>query len=103
MPDCRIEFLTAALRDIDAIADFHLEKVGKASAESITDYILDSIAALADFPFMGPLHPDPVLSANGFRKLVLNQTYVAVYKVIDGVVYIYRIVNGALDYPRLLK
>ncbi len=103
MPDCRVEFLPAALRDIDAIADFHLAKVGRASAEGITDYILDAIAALADFPLMGPLHPDPVLSANGFRKLVLNQTYVAVYKVTDYTVYIYRIVNGAVDYPKLLK
>ena len=35
--------------------------------------------------------------------MVLTRTYVAVYKVEDDTVYIYRIVNGATDYPRLLK
>lgn len=36
-------------------------------------------------------------------KLVLTKTYVAVHKIIDETVYIYRIVNGRTDYPRLLK
>ena len=52
---------------------------------------------------MGQTHPDPMLAAGSFRKMVLTRTYVAVYKVEDDTVYIYRIVNGATDYPRLLK
>jgi len=52
---------------------------------------------------MGQTHPDPILAANGYRKLVLTKTYVAVYKVIGDTVYIYAIVNGVTDYPRLLK
>ena len=52
---------------------------------------------------MGQTHPDPILAANGYRKLVLAKTYVAVYKVIGSTVYIYTIVKGAADYPRLLK
>ena len=52
---------------------------------------------------MGQTHPDPILAQAGFRKLALTRTYVAVYRIIDGVVTIYRVVNGRTDYPRLLK
>ena len=52
---------------------------------------------------MGPLHPDPELAVLGYRKLVLSKIYVAVYRVIGNVVYVYRIVNGTTDYPKLLK
>ena len=38
-----------------------------------------------------------------YRKLVLTKTYVAIYKLIGGTVYVYAIVNGTTDYPRLLK
>lgn len=103
MPKCHVELLDAAWQDIDKIADFHLEKVGVESARRITDKILDGIERLTEFPLMGPLHPDPELSILGYRKLVLTRTYVAVYRVIGDVVYIYRIVNGATDYPKLLK
>lgn len=52
---------------------------------------------------MGQTHPDPILAASGYRKLVLTKTYVAIYKLIGDTVYIYAIVNGTTDYPRLLK
>ena len=38
-----------------------------------------------------------------YRKLVLTKTYVAIYKLIGDTVYVYAIVNGTTDYPRLLK
>ena len=44
-----------------------------------------------------------MLAADNYRKLVLTRTYVAIYKVENGIVYLYRIVNGATDYPKLLK
>ena len=52
---------------------------------------------------MGPPHTDPELAIQGYRKLVLTKIYVAVYRVIDNVVFVYRIVNGTTDYPKLLK
>ena len=103
MPKCRVELLDAAWQDVDKIADFHLEKVGADSAQRITDKILDSVENLAQFPRMGPPHPDPELAVQGYRKLVLTKIYVAVYRVIDDVVFVYRIVNGTTDYPKLLK
>ena len=103
MPKCRVELLDTAWRDIEKIADFHLESVGVVSAQRITDQILDGVENLAEFPHMGPLHPDPELAVLGYRKLVLTKIYVAVYRVIGDVVNVYRIVNGTTDYPKLLK
>ena len=103
MPKCRVEFLDAAWRDIERIADYHLENVGAASAQRITDKILDSLENLAEFPLMGPHHPDSELTMLGYRRLVLAKTYVAVYRVIGNVVYVYHIVNGTTDYPKLLR
>ena len=62
-----------------------------------------TILRLRDFPLMGQIHPDPLLAAENYRKLVLTNTYVAVYRVSGDTVYIYRVVNGTTDYPRLLK
>lgn len=101
MPEYRIEFLPSAWQDLTKIADLHLQLVGPESAERITDEILDAIDGLSRFPYMGPLHPDPVLARMEYRKLVCRK-YVAVYRVMDSTVYLYRIVNGLTDYPKLL-
>lgn len=98
-----VTYLQPALDDIEEIVKFHINEVGPASARKIYADMHHTIGLLADFPLMGQTHPDPVLARAGFRKLVLTRTYVAVYRIIDGVVTIYRVVNGRTDYPRLLK
>ena len=102
MPEYKVEILLAAWQDIDRISDYHLRMVGAASAEKITDQILDTLDKLSYFPYMGAQHPDPVLSKKEFRKVICGM-YVCVYKVIDKHVYVYRVVNGKTDYPSLLK
>ena len=102
MPKYQVEILLAAWQDIDKISDFHLKMVGPASAEKITDRILDTLAKLASFPYMGAQHPDPELARREFRK-VLCGDLVCVYKVIGQSVFVYRVVNGRTDYPQLLK
>lgn len=99
----KLFYLAAAEVDILSIVKFHADKVGPTSAREIYRTIREEIGRLQDFPLIGQIHPDPELAAMGYRKLVLNQTYVAVYKVADDTVLIYRIVNGATDYPRLLR
>lgn len=99
----RLLYLSAAEEDILAIVRFHAEKVGPASARGIYQAIQSEIGRLQDFPLMGPLHPDPELAALGYRKLVLNRICVAVYKLNGDVVTVYRVANGAADYPKLLK
>ena len=102
MPKCQVKLLPSAWEDLDRIADYHLMMVGPASAEKITDAILDTVETLGDFPYMGPLHPDPVLAGREFRK-VLCGNYVCVYRVIEPDLYVYRIVHGAADYPKYFK
>lgn len=102
MAEHRVELLQAAWQDMEKIADFHLKMVGAASAERITDQILDTVEALGRFPYMGAQHPDTELARREFRKVICGD-YVCIYKVIDGCVYIYRIVNGKTNYPWLLR
>ncbi len=99
----KLVFLEPAKDDILSIAEFHLEKVGPLSAKKITDTLIDAIDRLVNYPLMGPTHPDPVLAEKGYRKLVASEQYVCIYKVFPNAVYIYRIVNGATDYSKLIK
>lgn len=99
----KLRYLAAAEADILKIVKFHADKVGPTSAREIYRTIREEIDRLQEFPFIGQVHPDPELAILGYRKLVLNKTYVAVYKLIDDAVMVYRVVNGTTDYPKLLK
>ena len=72
MPNLSVEFLQAAWRDLDRISEFHLREVGPVSAETIMSKILDGIDILGAHPYAGPLHPDPELARQEYRKLVLT-------------------------------
>lgn len=99
----KLRYLAPAAADFEEIVKYHITQVGAASARNIYAAMEQTIGKLADFPLMGQTHPDRLLAAQGFRKLVLTNTYVAIYRVIDDTVYVYRIVNGRTDYPKLLK
>ena len=96
-------YLTPATHDMEEIVKYHLTRAGAPSARKIYERMKKEIGKLADFPLMGQTHPDPLLASEGYRKLVLTDTYVAIYKLIGNTVYIYHVVNGRTDYPRLLK
>lgn len=102
MPKYQVKFTSDALRHLDRIAEYHLEKVGPKSAEKITDKLLDAFEILEDFPFSGPEHPDPALARQGYRKLVCGD-YVGVYRKVDEIIYIYGIFHGSTNYPQLFK
>ena len=99
MAEYHLQFLRSAVDDLDRIADYHLQMVGAASAERITDQLLDAVERLEKYPYLGSLHPDPVLASMEYRRIVTGK-YVCVYKVIDQAIVIYRIVNGVTDYPK---
>ena len=91
----KLVYLPPAQHDFEEIVKYHITEAGTPYARTIN--------RLRDFPLMGQTHPDPILAASGYRKLVLTKTYVAIYKLIGDTVYVYAIVNGTTDYPRLLK
>ncbi len=95
-------YLTPAANDFEEIVKYHLLQVGVSSARKIASLMETSINKLQDYPLMGQSHSDPLLAQQGYRKLVLTQTYVAIYKIIGNTVYLYRIVNGKTNYPSLL-
>ncbi len=95
-------YLSPAAEDFEEIVKYHLIQAGVPSARKIAATMEGTINKLRDYPLMGQTHPDRLLAQQGYRKLVLTQTYVAIYKIIDSTVYIYRIVNGKTNYPSLL-
>ncbi len=99
MKKYKIEILELALEDIKEISLYHLTIVGKQSSQNIMDKIFDKIEQLEDFPLMGSLHNDPLLSSQGYRKLICNE-YICVYRLIEEVIYIYRVVHRTTDYPK---
>ena len=101
MPEYKVEILNPAAKDIERIAEYHLRMVGSESAEKITDKLLDTILILQDQPFSRMRHPDDVLSKQNYRKTICED-YICVYKVIEKVVFVYRVVHSSMDYPRLL-
>lgn len=98
----KLVYLASADADILKIVGFHADQVGPDSARKIYQAIREQIAQLQSFPMMGQIHPDPELAVQGYRKLMLTKTYVAVYKAVGGAVIIYRVVNGKTDYSKLL-
>lgn len=98
----RVEFTSAALRHIDKIAEYHLEKVGPKSAEKIMNKLLDGFNILETFPFSGPEHPDEALARQGYRKLILGN-YVGVYRIAKKIIYVYGIFHGSMQYQALFK
>lgn len=99
----KLLYLSAAETDILSIVKFHADKVGPSSARKSYQAIQKEIGRLKEFPLMGQLHPDSELAPLGYRKLVINKTYVVIYRLIDDTVTVYRVLNGATDYPKLLK
>lgn len=102
MPKSSVKILTPALNDIEKIAYYYLLMVEPQSAEQITDKLLDAIDMLEEYPLAGTEHPDHVLQEQGYRKLICGD-YVCVYRVIDEIIYIYRVVHGSTDYPQLFR
>ncbi len=100
MAKFRVELTLAAHQDIDGIAEYYLKKVGPVSAEKITNKLYEGLAALADFPEIGPEHPDPILARDGYRKLVIGE-YVGVYRREGNIVYVYGVFHGSMNYPQL--
>lgn len=98
----KLVYLKPADDDFREIVRFHILEAGPKYGRQIYRSMREAIEKLRTFPLMGQTHPDPMLAASNFRKLVLTKTYVAIYKIEGDTVYIYRIVNGMTDYPKLL-
>jgi len=97
-----LELLTSAQRELEEIARVHMELVGPLSAGRITDRIYSALERLETFPDLGVVCRDKQLAAAGYRMLICGD-YLCFYRLIGIVVFVYHIVDGRSDYPKLLS
>lgn len=97
-----IKILKTAWNDIERIVDLHMALSGPNSVRTVTDGILNSIEKLKDFPSGFPTVPEDEMSEAGYRMVIYKQ-YLSIYRIIDDIVYIYRVVDGRKNYPKLFR
>jgi len=97
-----IQILQPAQQEIMEIVAVHVELAGKQSAQKLMHKLYKAFGQLAIFPLSGALSTDKELCIAGYRMLVIGQ-YLCIYRVIEDVVYIYHIVHGTMNYPKLWK
>ena len=73
-----LEYLAPAVSDFEEIVKYHITQLGTPYARKIYNAMESGINRLSQFPLLGQTHPDPLLASQGFRKLVLTDTYVAI-------------------------
>ena len=93
--------LEPAQRELEEIAQIHLNLVGPESARKITNEILDSLSRLERFPLSGHIPRDKELRG-GYRYVIAGK-YICVYRLIAETVFVYHIAHGASNYPSLFK
>lgn len=97
-----IIFLTPAKNDLLEIGDYYAAEFGPSSAQKVIGQIETAVKRLALFPRSGTLTPDPDLNLEGYRMVVSGE-FVAIYRIIEDVIYIYHICSTRLDYINLFK
>lgn len=65
----KLVYLPPAQHDFEEIVKYHITEAGTPYARKIYSTMKTAINRLRDFPLMGQTHPDPILAANGYRKL----------------------------------
>ena len=94
--------LEPAQRELEEIAQIHLNLAGPESARKITNEILDTLSRLEQFPLSGHIPADKELRGGGYRYVIAGK-YICVYRLIAETVFVYHIAHGARNYPRLFK
>ena len=94
--------LEPAQRELEEIAQLHMNLVGSNSARNITDRILHTLSRLEMFPLSGHIPRDRDLRDGGYR-IVIAGKYICVYRLIAETVFVYHIAHGAGNYPALFK
>ena len=98
----KLVILEPAQRELEEIAQIHMNLVGPNSARNITNRILDTLSLLEIFPLSGHIPQDKELRNGGYRYVIAGK-YICVYRVIAETVSVYHIAHGASSYPTLFK
>ncbi len=97
----RIEYLDAALADLDNITDYYALTFDVESAFKVYEQIRGSIIRLADYPYSGVPAKDDLLRKLGYKELYSGR-FVVIYRVElqDNKIFIYHIADTQTDYPK---
>lgn len=98
----KLIILEPAQRELEEIAQLHLNLVGSNSARNITNLILDTLSRLEMFPLSGHIPQDRDLRNGGYRYVIAGK-YICVYRPIAETVFVYHIAHGTSNYPSLFK
>lgn len=98
----KLVILEPTQRELEEIAQIHLNLARPNSARKITDLILDTLSPLETLPLSGHIPQDKELRGGGYR-LVIAGKYICVYRLISETVFVYHIAHGASNYPATFK
>jgi plasmid stabilization system protein ParE len=90
-----------AQREIEEIALLHMELVGPNSARKITNHIYNTLELLRTSPNIGVDCKDRPLKLEGYRMLICGN-YLCIYRLIGDTVFVYHVVDGRMNYPKLI-
>ena len=96
-----VHFLQGALDDLEEIV-LYIAQDNRKTALRMHDKIIAAANDLTTFPKRGRLIPDKKMSTAGYRMLGIKP-YIVFYRIIDGNIYIYRVLHGATNYPLLYE
>ena len=97
----KLEILDDARNEIHEIAKIHLELVGPISARKITGRIRAALENLKTNPMMGVACREESLALAGYRILICGN-YLCFYRQVGNSVFVYHVVDGRMDYGKLL-
>ncbi|MDR1452360.1 MAG: type II toxin-antitoxin system RelE/ParE family toxin [Candidatus Margulisbacteria bacterium] len=98
----KLQILSPAQAELKEIASVYWRLAGANSARKITNKIYSALEHLLKCPALGFICRDEILQARGFRTLVCGE-YLCFYRLLEDTIFIYHIVDGRTDYPRLFK
>ena len=93
--------LAPAQSELEEIALVHFELAGPQSAQEVTDRIYSYLEKLQSYPELGIACRDKELALQGYRMLICGQ-HLCFYRTIENKVFVYHIVDGRANYPKLL-
>ena len=96
----RVEILPSAWEDLKKIEDYYAVQFDNSTALRVSSHILDVIERLKQFSEFGSLTPDDWLNEQGYR-MVICEKHIAIYRVINEIIFIYHIADTRTEYTKL--
>jgi len=96
-----VQFLEEALDDLEEIVLF-IAQDNRAAALRMHDEIIEKANNLRTFPKLGRPVPDVKMRKAGYR-MFLVKSYIMFYRIVGQIVFIYRVIHGATNYPVLYE